>query len=125
MSAVRSRLLSRVQTRLETFLGTDTCTISREGDSSDSTGAPTYVPVIVASNVPCRLIEGKSDTENIGDQESLSDWYRLIVPIGTELGVDYQITLSDGAIYQVIELVTQRTEKMDLQALVKRGNRGG
>lgn len=118
----RTLLLQKVNARLGTFLD-DTCTVSRESNSYDETGAPTGRPEIVASGVSCRVIAGKSDTENIGDQESLTEWYRLIVPVGTELEVNYIVTLSDDTEWHVIDVITQRSEATDAQALIKRERR--
>jgi hypothetical protein len=117
--SARDIVLPKIKTRLETFL-TDLCTISRYANSHDGTGAPTGASELVASNVACRVIEGKSNIEDVGDQQTLTEWYRLIVPVGTDLGPDYIITLADGTVYQVIDLITQRTDAMDIQALIKR-----
>ena len=102
---------------------TDSCTISRDTNASDETGAPDGSTEIVASGVSCRVIEGKGDIEDIGDQESLTEWYRLIVPVGTSLEVNYLITLADETVYRVLEVITQRTDAMDAQAVIKRERR--
>lgn len=118
-TVVMTRLLANIRTALEVFLD-DTCTISRERETFDSMGGSSHVPEIVASGVSCRVIMGKSDTENIGNQESLTETYRLIVPVGTELDVDYIVTLADETVYQVIEIITQRSDAMDAQVMMKR-----
>lgn len=107
---------------MESFLD-DSCTISREKTTYDSMGAASGAKEIVASGVSCRVIKGISDTENIGDQQSLTETYRLIVPVGTALEVNYFVTLVDGTVYKVIEIITQRSDAMDAQALIKRERR--
>jgi len=121
-TATLTRILADIRANVETYLD-DTCTISREKQTSDSMGAPTGGKEIVASGVSCRVIKGRSDTENIGDQESLTETYRLIVPVGTALEVDYSVTLADDTVYQVIEIITQRSDAMDAQAMIKRVRR--
>lgn len=115
----RDILMQKIRERELTFF-TDSCTIKRPADSSDSTGARTGFPELVAEDVPCRIIEGKSDIEDIGDQLSLTEWFRLIVPVGTELGVEYSVTLASGAVFWVIDIITQRTDATDAQAMIKR-----
>jgi hypothetical protein len=108
-----------IRQRLGTFLD-DTCTIKRSANSSDETGADTGTKIIVAEDVACRIIEGKSDIGDIGDQLSLTEWYRLILPVGTELGTEYTVTLGNGDVFQVIDILTQRTDATDVQAVIKR-----
>jgi len=111
--------MQKIRERELTFF-TDSCTIKRLANSSDETGARTGVTEIVAENVPCRIIAGKSDVEDIGDQLSLTEWFRLIVPVGTELGAEYTVTLASGVVFQVIDIITQRTDATDAQAMIKR-----
>ena len=117
--SAREILLQNMKSRLETRLP-DLCTISRYAKNSDSMGAPTGVPEIIATDIACRVIGGNSDIEDIGDQHALTESYTLIVPVGTQLGVGYIVTLADGTVYQVIDLITRRSEAMDAQALIKR-----
>lgn len=123
MTAIRTILLSKIKSRLETFLD-DTCTIKRESNTFDSMGAQVGNLETVASGVSCRVINGKSDVENQADQETITEWYRLIVPVGTQLGADYLVELSsDGSLWRVLEVITRRTEKTDHQAIIKRAIR--
>ncbi len=117
--STRDIYMQKIRERELTFF-TDTCIIKRLADSSDSAGARVGIMEIVAEDVPCRIIEGKSDIEDIGDQLSLTEWFRLIVPVGTELGAEYTITLASGAVFQVIDIITQRTDATDAQAMIKR-----
>ena len=117
--STHDRILSNIRTKLNTFLS-DTCTIRRKLKSYDPAGAPTGAGEIVEADVSCRVIEGKGDLDDIGNQQILTEWYRLIVPVGTELNAGYSIELSDGTIFQIIDMIARRTEAMDVQAIMKR-----
>ena len=118
----RDIIMLKIQERLETFLP-DSCVIGRRADDYDSTGAPTG-DIESETTVACRVITGKSDIEDIGQQPTMTEWYRLIVPLGTELAAGYIVTLADDTVYQVISIVTQRTDAPDMQALIKREMHG-
>ncbi len=78
---------------------------------------------IVASNVPCRVNKGDGDLDVIGEQHTLTEWYTLAVPTGTEIKAGYTVTLADGAdglVFQIISLIARRSEAMDVQAQMKR-----
>lgn len=103
---------------------TDTCTIEREASARGKAGEPTHSPVMVATGVPCRIIDSTNrqtiSAQMVGGQEAIVDTYRIIVPYGTALEVDQIITVSSGDQYHVVGLVTARTDKTDSQAVVRR-----
>lgn len=117
--SARAIVKLKIKARLETFLD-DTCTIKRPKKTKDSMGARQGALEIVASSVACRVIAGKSDIEDIGEQQAMTEWYRLIVPVGTDLAAGYVVVLADGTEYRVIDLITQRSDAMDAQAMIKR-----
>ncbi len=117
--SARQIILQNITTRLESFLS-DLCTIKRAAKSYDSTGAQSGVLETVAAGVACRVIEGNSNIEDIGDQQTLTEWYRLTVPVGTDLGANYFVELANGDVFKVIDLITQRSEATDAQAMMKR-----
>ena len=120
MSVVRDRLIQKIQARLETFVGENSCTISRPALTKGPTGAASSGKVIVASAVPCRIIDGSSETEDIGDQHAILERYKLIVPVGTELGVGYIVTVDDGNTYNILDIITRHSESVDAQAMMTR-----
>lgn len=123
MSAVRDRLLAKIKSRTETFLGENTCTISRQKRKTDLSGSPTGAAEVIASGVPCRIIDAESETEEIGKQHSITEEYMLIVPVGTDLGVGYTVTVDDGNVYQILEIMTRLSEAVDAQARITRERR--
>ncbi len=120
MSAVRDRLIQKIQARLETFVGENTCTISKPARTKGPTGHPGSGHVIVASDVPCRIIDGSSETDEIGDQHAILEKYKLIVAVGTELGVNYSVTVDDGNTYSILDIISRHSESVDAQAMMTR-----
>lgn len=106
------------------MLLTDSCTIMAEQLGADELGAPTGSWSVVASGVACRVITLNRLRDTAGEQggrESIADAYRLIVPAGTALDVGQRVTVaSDGAVYEVVDLVTARTDGPDAQAVITR-----
>ncbi len=119
---IRVRLLNRIQTHLETFL-TSSCTIEAETDSVGPYGEPTHGWSVVAEDVACRVIDarktGGSASTEVGGQEAMVDTFRLIVAAGTALAVDQRVTVGSD-VYQVVALVTSRTDGADGQAVITR-----
>ncbi len=116
-------LRARLQAQLEQML-TDVCSITRQTDAVDALGARTQTWVIVATNVKCRVIRAETK-RNIGQQvvavqEALTESYRLIVPRGTSLSVDYRVTLTDGRVYDVVQVLDMNTDALDAQAEIVR-----
>ena len=120
MSVMRSIMLQKIKARLETFVGENSCTISKPALTRGPTGAPGSGHVIVASDVPCRIIDGSSETEEIGDQQAILEKYKLIVPVGTELGVKYRVTVDDGNTYKILDIISRYSESVDAQAMITR-----
>lgn len=73
--------------------------------------------------VQARLISGQrsftSATVTPGMQESMKDEYRLCVPVGTEIGVDYRVEV-DGVEWDVIRIVDGLTDRNEIQAVLTR-----
>lgn len=120
MSLMRQMMLQKIQDRLETFVGENTCTISKPARTQGPTGAPGSGHVDVATDIDCRIIDGSSETDEIGDQHVILERYKLIVPVGTELGVGYRVTVDDGNTYNILDIITRHTESVDAQAMMTR-----
>ncbi len=101
-------------------MGENTCTIKKPAQTKGPTGAPSGGHDIVATDVDCRIIDGASETEEIGDQHAILERYRLIVPVDTELGVGYTVLVDDGSIYNILDIVTRLSESVDAQAMMTR-----
>ena len=107
-------------------LMTDTCTIEVASDAVGEYGevlSDHYTTV--ASSVACRVItignRFKEKTMRVGERETIEDVYRLVTPYGTALAVDQRVTLySDGSRWQVVDLVTERTDDESAQAVIVR-----
>ena len=95
MSVTRDRYLQKARARLRTFLRETTCTISMKTGTTGITGAPTNAVVVVVSDVLCRLIEGKSDTIDIGDQHNITETYTLVLPLDTIIEIGYFVTIDN------------------------------
>lgn len=121
-----SRWGGRIRARVEYFLS-DTCTIEREVAAYDKYGSPTRAWKTIASGVKCRVISAgeasRGEMESSGVRETMTERYRLICPVGTELGVDYRVTVS-GKTYHVVSLIDAWTDAMDTQAIIERRNDG-
>ncbi len=107
-------------------LMTDTCTLEVGADAIGEYGevlSEHYT--VVASNVPCRVItignRFKEKVGRVGEREVVTDIYRLVTPHDTALAVDQRVTLdSDGSRWQVVDLVTERTDDESAQAVIVR-----
>lgn len=120
---VKSATIARIKARVDMFL-TETCLIEAQSQASDEYGNP--IPgsrVTVASNVSCRIIDLgerlQSQAVIDSDQETIVDTYRLILPAGTAIAKDQIITIS-GDEYDVVDLITERTDETDVQAVITR-----
>lgn len=123
---MNSWVSGRIRARVEYFLS-DTCIIERETSAYDKFGSPARDWETVASGVKCRVIGAgeatRAEMGNSGARETLTERYRLICPVGTELGVDYRVTVN-GKRYHVVSLVDGWTNAMDVQAIIVRRNDG-
>ena len=117
-------------------LMTDTCTLSRQKDAAGDYGEIVSAYEVMATGVACRLITignrfsgaagqpgqragGQAEMVPMG-RETLTDTYRLVLPAGTTIDVDYRATMSSGDVYEVVDLVTERTDEADVLAIVTR-----
>lgn len=119
---VSAHRLARVKQRLEKYVD-DVCTIKRRSATQGPRGETNPNYDIVAENVDCRVIKGESGMDDVGDQASLTETYRLIVPVGTELGVHYRVVLADGSKFEIIDVIDKRSDPVDAQALMVRERR--
>jgi hypothetical protein len=103
----------------------DTCTLAVGSDAYGDMGellSDQYT--VVASDVVCRVINlGRRYTETVGhlaEREIIIEAYRLICPYDTALAVDQRVMLSDGSVFQIVDLNTARTDATDAQAVMVR-----
>lgn len=117
-----SRYAAAISARLSQFL-TDTCDIDRMTDTVDSVGATVQIWQSVARGVACRVIDAGSNTAAsttiAANQQILIDANRLILPLGTEIGINYRVTVN-AAIYKVVSVLDGRTNGVDVQAVIER-----
>ena len=102
---------------------TETCLIEKQADSVGQWGQEGQLWTTVASGVPCRVISARamlqSTAQQVGGQEQLVDTYRIIAPYGTALATNQRVTVG-GVVYQVVGLVTDRTDETDVQCVAVR-----
>lgn len=119
---LNSQTLARLRAVVAHYLK-ETCTIQKLGNMRGQYGEVMADQwETVASNVPCRIITESVRWvagELVGEQESLVETYRLIVPVGTALAANQRIIIS-GITYEVVNLVTGRTDETDEQAIITR-----
>lgn len=100
------RGIMRIMRDVATYLD-NTCRIERETSSQDAMGAHRHEWQLLMDGVACRLISGKDSrtpqTEMVGAQPKLTESYRVVMPLGTDvLGGDRIII--DGVAYRVVSL---------------------
>lgn len=115
-------LISTLRAAAERYM-TQTCVIEAQRKGVGRYREETPVWDVVAQGVKCRVItvgqRASNDMVQARAQESLRDMYRLICPVGTALDVNQRITV-DGATYNVVSLITARTDSTDVQAVMER-----
>jgi len=120
---LNSQVLAQLRNRTAAFLK-NTCLIEVQQQVTDEYGSPVQAWAIVAADVPCRVLpiaagSMASMSSLVGSGESLQELYKIICPYGTALAPDQRVTVN-GAVYNVIQLVTARTDETDTQALLTR-----
>ncbi|MEQ9027565.1 MAG: head-tail adaptor protein [Aggregatilineales bacterium] len=120
---LRSRMQAIIERRLETFLN-QTCDIQREDDARGEYGERIHIWTTVASAVACRVVSVNSSSTSSesamsGRQETIVDTYKLILPNGTTVGVDYRVIVG-GQTFDVVNVFDRWTDRMDTQVLIKR-----
>lgn len=119
---LNASILARLRNQTAKFLK-DTCLIEVQDQSTDEYGSPALSWSVVAEDVPCRMItagyQNQSRAGLVGSQESLQDMYKLICPYGTALDIDQRVTVN-GQTYNVVQLMTARTDETDTQAIIVR-----
>lgn len=118
-------VLAQMRANAESLMS-DTCTIEVGSDAVGEMGevlSDQYA--VVAADVSCRVLSlgsrFKESAGQVGEREIIADHYRLVCPYDTALAVDQRVTLtSDSSVWQVIDLVTERTSATDAQAVIVR-----
>ena len=102
-------------------------TLERQVSTTDSLGAQTNVWQVVQAEVPCRRIRIGNRTNSqvtaAGDQETLEETYRLILPPGAPLDVNQRVTVGSET-YAVIQIEGALTDAVFASAIItrRRGN---
>jgi hypothetical protein len=100
------RPLERIAAQVDRWLD-NLARIERETMTQDDMGAHRHEWQLLADDVACRLISGKDSrtpqTEMVGAQPKLTEQYRVVLPLGTDvLGGDRIII--GGVAYRVVSL---------------------
>lgn len=104
-------MLERIRANAVKWLE-DKARIEREVVATGSMGEAVRTWHVSAVDVPCRVIRataGRGDAHSMaGDVESLPEEYRVSLPPGTAVGVDYRLTIR-GQVYQVVRAEAEFT----------------
>jgi hypothetical protein len=126
MVAPKAWLYNRIKATAYGYLET-TCTIKRKQHVTEESGARQETLVIVATDVPCRMIRiGARYDEKMDDvqgQQALGDNLRISIKSDVTIDVDYVIVL-EGTDWHVIRLEEPLTNDVWHTAVVGRLRRG-
>lgn len=125
---MRARSLQRIEQAVSSFL-TDTCDIRREVPATGVMGEPLNTLATIYEDVPCRVIRAGTRNDSaymeVGASESLVETFRIICPARTEFKInDVIIMTSDGATYQVVDVIDRMTDEVFVSTIVKRVRNG-
>ena len=122
MSLLSSQALAHIRRIVEGMM-TGRCTIERQQDSRGSIGQIAHTWEIVSQDTHCRLITSKGATlpatEVFADRITMEDTYTISLPVGTEISVDYRVTVNDTT-WRVANVLDNRTDRTDVQAVLTR-----
>lgn len=101
-----------------------TCTIEENNAITGEYGEASRLWQIVASNVPCRIIQAAASrsttaVNEAGAQENILVEYRLEVPNTTVLRSDQRVTV-DGVQYSIVRVEEALTDDLFRQAIITR-----
>jgi len=103
---------------------TETCTIERETVSVGDMGQSLHEFAEVAADVACRIIRAGTNStgssNNDGGREALTDRFRLILPVGTDISTDYRVRMADESLYQVVDVEAALTDAAFVAAVIVR-----
>lgn len=121
---VSNRTIALVRRRVNAFL-TERCSIEREAGMKGSMGEPLHGWEMVADNVQCRVItvnqsSTQTEYEAVGSTEALVERWRLICPAGTVFAVDNRVRLSDGRVFQIVDVDDRLTDEAFVSAMMVR-----
>lgn len=123
MPRFSTRTLALVRRNVDEML-VETCSIQRETGVKGTMGENLHTLTTVATGVLCRLIRvgqrSRSQTMQVGSQESLVEMYRLITPRATLFEVDDQVTMSDGRVFQVVDVEDGLSDEAFARVVVTR-----
>lgn len=120
---IPDRTIELIRRRVNSYLD-DTCRIERESGSPGLMGERLRDLLLVASNVSCRVIRLTKRTntaaQEVGGQEALVERYRLILPVGTAFAVDDRVVMSNGDVYQVVDVEDHMSDGAFVGAMLTR-----
>ena len=106
----------------------DTCRIEKLISGGVVYGQVANDWATVAQSVRCRLIRAGNARGGaaglVGERSDLREEYRLILPVGTEIGADYRVTVGEVA-YRVTRVGTALSAAVSVEAVVVREDDNG
>ncbi len=119
---INSNILAMLQAQVAQYL-TDTCTIEQDTTVVDEFGGTTPAFVVVASSVACAVITIGTDRSIkaglTGDQQTITDEYRIILPNGQQIETGWRVTVGSD-VYHVTNILDKRTNETDVQVIARR-----
>jgi Phage head-tail joining protein. len=118
---VDQRQVVRMRAIADGYL-TQRCEIEQEQMLLDGYGAMLHSWQVVASDVRCRVIQERrtgSQMVESGNQETMREMYRLIVPMGVVLRADQRVRV-DGALYTVVSAEDALTDVLQASGTIVR-----
>jgi len=121
MSRLSVRIQNRLRNTVDKYLN-ETCVIERVDQVQGRLGLVESV-VQVATGVACRVIDDSRTTgqgyQATGDHQANIDAYRVILPAGQAVDVEYRVTVGTR-VYRVIELLDDRSNELFVEVRVRR-----
>lgn len=105
---------------LNRFLN-QSASISVDEITIDEIGGQVSTSMSVATGVRCRVMRPTAADMRklVGMQEVITEIYKIAFEQGTALGTNQRVTV-DGVTYNIVSIVTHRTDDLDEQAIVVR-----
>lgn len=108
MPRISSRTLAKVRANVNEML-TETCSLQRETGTVGTMGEPLHTWETVQSGIACRVIQAgqmqsTSATAVAGSAEAMVERYRLITPVGTPFKTDDRVVMSDGRVFDIVDV---------------------
>lgn len=124
MPRISSRTLAKVRKNVNEML-TERCTLERETGTVGTMGEPLHTWETVQTGIACRVIQAGqtqsgSTTAVVGSAEAMVERYRLITPVGTPFTLNDRVVMSDGRVFEIVDVDDGLTDEAFAGAVMVR-----